>query len=172
MNLFAHISSAFVIGRMHLFQILIGWGNYLSQNSLFAHCPSVNLVYPLKFCIAIVFAFSWDDCNAQEKLKTMLMQKLWGLNKMCYGQYSAWQRRRKLFHQSVSKTITGYNYLALCFFCGIRAFFLPNQKCKPNRIAICLPISYRACIATAVHFSSILIFLLLKTSLFDRLFHR
>ena len=135
-----------------------------------ATLPITNLVYPLKFCIRIVFAFSWDDCNTQGNEKQRLC-KILGLNKMCYWQCenSERQRRRKMFHKSVSKTITGYNYLALCFFCGIRAFFLSNQKCKPNRIATCLHISYRACIATAVHFSPILIsYILLKTPLFDR----
>ena len=29
----------------------------------------------LKFCISIVFDFSWDHCNTQEKLETMVMQK-------------------------------------------------------------------------------------------------
>ena len=27
-----------------------------------------------KFCISIVFVFSWDHCKSQEKLETMLMQ--------------------------------------------------------------------------------------------------
>ena len=75
-NLFAHISSAFVIGHVHLFQILSGWGNYLSQKFAICILPIINLVYPPKLCITIVFAFSWDDCNAQEKLKTMLCKIL------------------------------------------------------------------------------------------------
>ena len=38
----------------------------------------IHLVYAAPFllknnCIAIVFNFSWDDCNNQEKLETMLM---------------------------------------------------------------------------------------------------
>ena len=37
---------------------------------------------PPKFCITIVFYFSWDDYNTQEKLETMVMQNLgrggWG----------------------------------------------------------------------------------------------
>ena len=32
-----------------------------------------NLAY-----ITIVFDFSWDDCNAQEKLKTMVMYNIGG----------------------------------------------------------------------------------------------
>ena len=47
----------------------------------------MHLVYPLKFCITILFDFSWDDCNTQEKLETMVMQ-IWGgrgVNKMHYG---------------------------------------------------------------------------------------
>ena len=49
-------------------------------------------VYPAKLCIIIVFDFSWDDCNIQEKLETMVMQFFFffflgggGVNKMYYG---------------------------------------------------------------------------------------
>ena len=31
-----------------------------------------------KFCITIIFDFSWDDCNTQEKLATMVMQNFRG----------------------------------------------------------------------------------------------
>ena len=31
-----------------------------------------------KFCITIVFSFSWDDSKSQEKLKTMVMQNFLG----------------------------------------------------------------------------------------------
>ena len=56
------------------------------------------LVYPPpppKFCITMVFDLSWDDCNTQEKLETIVMQFIlfwggrWGVrggvNKMHYG---------------------------------------------------------------------------------------
>ena len=51
------------------------------------------LVSRPKFCITIVFDFSWDDCNTQEKLQTMVTQIFFfwgggggeGLNKMHYG---------------------------------------------------------------------------------------
>ena len=33
---------------------------------------------PAQFCITIVFDFFWDECNTQEKLKTMVMQNLGG----------------------------------------------------------------------------------------------
>ena len=33
---------------------------------------------PPKFCITIVFDFSWDDCNTQEELETMVMQNFEG----------------------------------------------------------------------------------------------
>ena len=38
----------------------------------------MHLVYPLKVCIAIVFYFTWDDCNIQEKLETSAMQNFGG----------------------------------------------------------------------------------------------
>ena len=33
----------------------------------------MHLVYLQNFGISIVFDFSWDDCNTQEKLKTMVL---------------------------------------------------------------------------------------------------
>ena len=38
----------------------------------------ILFVCPPKFCISIVFVFSWDHCKSQEKLETMLMQNLGG----------------------------------------------------------------------------------------------
>ena len=38
----------------------------------------MHLVYPLKFCISVVFDFSWDDCNTKEKLETTVTQNLGG----------------------------------------------------------------------------------------------
>ena len=35
--------------------------------------PIKHPVYSPKFCITIVFDFSWDACNTQEKLETMVM---------------------------------------------------------------------------------------------------
>ena len=37
--------------------------------NLFATCtsPIMHLICPSKFCISIVFNFSWDGCNTQEK---------------------------------------------------------------------------------------------------------
>ena len=50
----------------------------------------MHLVYLQNFGISIVFDFSWDDCNTQEKLKTMVMYFFWlrgggGGNNMHYG---------------------------------------------------------------------------------------
>ena len=36
------------------------------------------LVYSPLLCITIVFHFSWDDCNTQEELKTMVYCKILG----------------------------------------------------------------------------------------------
>ena len=33
---------------------------------------------PPKFYITIVFDFSWDNCNTQQKLETMVMQFVFG----------------------------------------------------------------------------------------------
>ena len=40
--------------------------------------PIMHLICPPKFCINIVFNFSWDGCNTQEKWKTKVMQNLGG----------------------------------------------------------------------------------------------
>ena len=32
--------------------------------------------------MTIVFDFSWDDCNTQEELETMIMQNVVGVNKV------------------------------------------------------------------------------------------
>ena len=41
----------------------------VSHLNLFATCtsPIMHLIFPSKFCISIVFNFSWDGCNTQEK---------------------------------------------------------------------------------------------------------
>ena len=38
----------------------------------------LHLVYLPKFCITIVFTFSWDNCDTQEKWKTMVKQFILG----------------------------------------------------------------------------------------------
>ena len=38
----------------------------------------MHCVYPQNLCITIVLDFSWDDCNTQEKLETVVMQILGG----------------------------------------------------------------------------------------------
>ena len=39
---------------------------------------TIQLVYPTKFNKNNVFAFSWEECNTQEKLKTILIKKIGG----------------------------------------------------------------------------------------------
>ena len=51
----------------------------------------IQLVYPTKFNISIVFAFSWDECNTQEKLKTVLIKKKLEVNKLVNFP-PAWQK--------------------------------------------------------------------------------
>ena len=41
----------------------------------------ILFIYPPKFCISIVFVFSWDHCRSEEKLETMLLQNIGGANK-------------------------------------------------------------------------------------------
>ena len=53
--------------------------SFISSSS-YATCtsPIMHLICPPKFCISIVFNFSWDGCNTQEKWKTKVMQNLGG----------------------------------------------------------------------------------------------
>ena len=46
----------------------------------FAPAPTqFTIIYHPKFCIGIVFNFSWDDYNTQEKLETKALWKIyWG----------------------------------------------------------------------------------------------
>ena len=46
--------------------------------------PIMHLICPPKFCISIVFNFSWDGCNTREKWKKKVMQSWWA-NKVHYG---------------------------------------------------------------------------------------
>ena len=46
-----------------------------------------------KFCISVVFVFSWDHCKSQEKLETMLMQNLGTQTKsiMVFSEVAYWK---------------------------------------------------------------------------------
>ena len=49
------------------------------------------LVYRLKFCITIIYDFSWDDCITQEKLETMVLGfggALWSMWKWWLGHHA------------------------------------------------------------------------------------
>ena len=73
------------------------WYYGIFEKGVFLTCtsPKMNLVWPQKFCLSIVFNFSWDGCNTQEKWKTKFMQFFiyfifWGgrgggRNKVYYG---------------------------------------------------------------------------------------
>ena len=56
-----------------------------NSGSIIGHFGKYCLFVPPKFCISIVFVFSWDHCKSQEKLETMLMLNFGGTNKKYYG---------------------------------------------------------------------------------------
>ena len=56
----------------------------ITQRFILPQFKLFNLVCPLKFCITIVFNFSWDYSNTQEKLETIVLQN-WGVNKVHHG---------------------------------------------------------------------------------------
>ena len=43
-----------------------------------SYLPRARYLPPPKFCVSIVFNFSWNGCNTQEKWKTKVMQNLGG----------------------------------------------------------------------------------------------
>ena len=51
----------------------VEWATFKNTIILFVCSP--------KFCISIVFIFSWDRCKSQETLETMLMQNFGGQTK-------------------------------------------------------------------------------------------
>ena len=62
--------------------------------ALCATCTSpMHLICPRKFCISIVFSFSWYGCNTQEKWKKKGYAKFWGANKVNKWQMCKWRRR-------------------------------------------------------------------------------
>ena len=62
------------------------------SSSSYATCtsPTMHLICPPKFCISIVFNFSWDGCNTQEKWKTKVMQNFGGQIRCIMG-VSKWR---------------------------------------------------------------------------------
>ena len=68
--------------------LIIGEGvqEAISENTI------ILFVCSPKFCISIVFVFSWDHCESQEKLETMLMQSFGGQTKsiMVFSEVAYW----------------------------------------------------------------------------------
>lgn len=57
---------------------LVYYWIFVSQFTIFT-LPLTHLCcVPPKLCISIVFNFSWDDCNPQEELETVVMQHVGG----------------------------------------------------------------------------------------------
>ena len=70
------------------------WGSQIKSqersNSPLAH-PILHLVCPAKFCIGIVFDFSWDHWNTQEKNETQrLMQNILGQTRCTMADVQIW----------------------------------------------------------------------------------
>ena len=57
------------------------------SSSSYATCtsPTMHLICPPKFCISIVFNFSWDGCICPGEMKNKGYAKFWGANKVHYG---------------------------------------------------------------------------------------
>ena len=60
----------------------------IDHSRKYHNIPSCSLLVTSKFCISIVFSFSWGHFNSQQKLQTMLMKNLGWQTKsimVCYG---------------------------------------------------------------------------------------
>lgn len=53
----------------------------------------LHLVYLPIFCITIVFAFSWDNCDTQEKWKTMVKQFILGEGGLVEGVHKEYYKQ-------------------------------------------------------------------------------
>ena len=65
--------------------------------------PIIHLACPPKFCISIVFDFSWDGCNTQEKWKTKLLQNF-GRQIICIMgnvEVANWKNKKRHSHVPV-----------------------------------------------------------------------
>ena len=81
--------------------------------------PPPPLPTPLQiFCVNIVFNFSWNDCNTQEKLKAKVMQNFKGPNKVYYGRYAYGELKQNKMKrgQQSSSFFSFFFFLFLYFF--------------------------------------------------------
>ena len=83
----------------------------------FAICksPIIRLICPSKYCISIVFNFSWDGCNTQEKCKTKVM-KNFGASKVHYGRSASGEclPYGSIIGYIISESIYGLFVFLLC----------------------------------------------------------
>ena len=88
-------------------------GKTCNTYTLFAPPPFLQI-----FGVNIVFNFSWDDCNTQEKLKAQVMQNFKGPNKVYYGRYAYGELKQKKMKrgQQSSFFFSFFLFLFLYFF--------------------------------------------------------
>ena len=79
---------------------------------MYATCISskMQLICPPKFCITIVFNFSWDGCSTQEKWKTKIMQNFWGARKLHYGRCASAHRNYRVKSLNEKTSSCSYRY--------------------------------------------------------------
>ena len=61
---------------LNYLKVTISDKNWIRHLHISHNAPYLLPPPPAKFCIRIVFNFSWDSCNTQEKWKTKVMQNL------------------------------------------------------------------------------------------------
>ena len=94
----------------------------------------MHLICPPKFCISIVFNFSWDGCNTQEKWKTKVKQNFGGAGVGGGGKSGAlweemWKWRMDFWdpdHQCtwvVALSWLGWQNAAICMKLSIQAWW-------------------------------------------------
>ena len=92
----------------------------------------ILLVCPPKFCISIVFVFSWGHCKSREKLETMLMQNLGGQTKgiMVFSEV-AYAIRMYFWHVQCKGII--FNKYCLFWWC-LGVFYARKTGFKHSKI--------------------------------------
>jgi len=78
----------------------------------------MHLVYPPKFCKTIVFNFSWNNYNTQEKFETMVMQNL-RERKVPYGLCENGELNRWYFLGALTTTEVSMHRHPTTVFCKI-----------------------------------------------------
>ena len=89
------------------------------------HIPIIFFVCPPHFACTIVFNFSWKHARSQERLKKNSFSKIWGANKVCYGNVEV-----ATFSQILHLSIKFYGETS-AQSSNLKPFQIPRTAIKP-----------------------------------------